>query len=371
VRGPDLLAEVVRALLESSVLITLALLLERFLLVRRRAVLRHVLWLAVAARLLVPPGATWTTGGVLAPVGAWSAASAGAARQASGALLAASSAVGVLLAAWALGALLLLVRQVLVARRARDACRATSRRAPAAWQAEAAAIAVRLGLRRVPTLRAADDLPCAFVLGAVRPWVVLPAGSDHATRRAALWHELAHVRRRDLLVQTALCVLHALWWPHPLMGLLRRRAAAAREIACDATVARTLGPEVPVYRQALLQAAAVRWGVAGALPVGASPWWRSRAGVLDRLEVLAHPPGRALRALRPVLGSALVVVVVLVALVVLPAAAGGWWSDPQAAWAEASHWTERRPGLGCAPGRHVFLRAVALSAPGTSEVPDR
>ncbi len=112
--------------------------------------------------------------------------------------------------------------------------------------------------------RMAVELLCSpaglgpFTVGARRPAVLLPPGFlDSATpneARAVLGHELAHVRRRDYAVNL---VCEALLLPvafHPAARLLRRRIAAAREIACDElAVERLVAPRA--YARALLAAA--------------------------------------------------------------------------------------------------------------------
>jgi beta-lactamase regulating signal transducer with metallopeptidase domain/biopolymer transport protein ExbD len=56
---------------------------------------------------------------------------------------------------------------------------------------------------------------------------------DQASRHAVLRHELAHIRRRDGLVQVLEAVAHAVFFFHPLVTLLIRRLRIWREMACD------------------------------------------------------------------------------------------------------------------------------------------
>jgi len=88
----------------------------------------------------------------------------------------------------------------------------------------------------VPVL-AAPGLDGPVTLGALRPVVLLPPGFAAAHEddaiRAALGHELAHVRRRDYGVNLAFetALLPFAW--HPAARLLRRRLGETREMACD------------------------------------------------------------------------------------------------------------------------------------------
>ena len=74
-----------------------------------------------------------------------------------------------------------------------------------------------------------------LALGIWRPAVVLPpdaAAWPVARLRAALLHELMHVRRCDLAAQAACC----LYWFHPLAWMSARQLRREREQACDDAV---------------------------------------------------------------------------------------------------------------------------------------
>jgi hypothetical protein len=51
-----------------------------------------------------------------------------------------------------------------------------------------------------------------------------------------LLHELAHIRRADCVAHLLSGVVAALYWPHPLVWIARRRQVADCELACDDTV---------------------------------------------------------------------------------------------------------------------------------------
>ncbi|MEA2604510.1 MAG: hypothetical protein QOF89_5502 [Acidobacteriota bacterium] len=100
-------------------------------------------------------------------------------------------------------------------------------------------------------------------LGWLRPAILLPPRflDDASPEEAlsALGHEMAHLRRRDYAVNL-LC--EALLLPvafHPAVRLVRRRLAAAREMACDEAVLETLIGR-RTYARSLLSLAA---GIAG------------------------------------------------------------------------------------------------------------
>jgi hypothetical protein len=118
---------------------------------------------------------------------------------------------------------------------------ATPLRSPE-WAALLAQESRRLGLtQRVRLVRIARDItPLTF--GALRPLVLLPASSESwptERRRMVLLHELAHVQRRDCLLQAIGQVACALHWFNPLAWLAQRLMRREREIAADDRVLAT------------------------------------------------------------------------------------------------------------------------------------
>ena len=78
-----------------------------------------------------------------------------------------------------------------------------------------------------------------FTYGLLRPVIVLPDSATEWTierRRSVLLHELAHVRRRDLLTNAVVQLACAVYWFHPLVRLAARRVRIEAERACDTLV---------------------------------------------------------------------------------------------------------------------------------------
>ena len=72
--------------------------------------------------------------------------------------------------------------------------------------------------------------------GILRHAVLLPRETEEwpaALRRHVLIHELAHVKRRDVLQHLICGLVTALYWFHPLAWYGMRRMRLEREIACD------------------------------------------------------------------------------------------------------------------------------------------
>ena len=105
------------------------------------------------------------------------------------------------------------------------------------WRDASEIAAAELGLQRPPVLLASALVSVPFTSGVTRPVVVVPESalatwSDERIR-VVLLHELAHVRRRDCLVQALSQVACAAYWFNPLTWVAARRLRAERERACD------------------------------------------------------------------------------------------------------------------------------------------
>ena len=139
-------------------------------------------------------------------------------------------------AVYAAGVVLLLARFFLEPFVLRRLTRASRDVTDAAWRRLRDEAATRLRLsRRVRLMRSERDvMPLTF--GTIAPTIVLPASADDWTdnrRRAVLLHELAHVARRDCLVQRIAACACALYWPHPGVWWAAKRLRAEQELACD------------------------------------------------------------------------------------------------------------------------------------------
>jgi len=88
-------------------------------------------------------------------------------------------------------------------------------------------------------IRASSELDSPAVTGLFRPTIVVPHGAlDWPVERCrlVLVHELAHIRRRDVLAQAIADVACAIHWCNPLVWVCARRLRVEREIAADDAV---------------------------------------------------------------------------------------------------------------------------------------
>ena len=94
--------------------------------------------------------------------------------------------------------------------------------------------------RRPVALLLSSDFPEPAVCGIKRPKLVLPKGVAEAFTdqelRAVLLHEIAHIRRRDNLVNLLQSWLGCVFWFHPAVWLINHQLLVEREGACDEEV---------------------------------------------------------------------------------------------------------------------------------------
>jgi beta-lactamase regulating signal transducer with metallopeptidase domain len=95
----------------------------------------------------------------------------------------------------------------------------------------------RLECRRLPRIRLSARVESPLLIGVLRPTIVLPQGVvesfDEAELRLMFGHELAHLKRRDLLWNWLPTATGWLFFFHPLVWLLKRCWFEAQEAACD------------------------------------------------------------------------------------------------------------------------------------------
>ena len=129
--------------------------------------------------------------------------------------------------------------------------------APLAVQLEAAQLANRIGLSKVPGVifLAGPIFPALWTLPG-KPRILIPIelweNLDPRQRQALLAHELAHLRRRDHCVRLLETICTILWWWHPVVWMARRQIHDFEEQCCDAWVLWALPQSARSYGMALL-----------------------------------------------------------------------------------------------------------------------
>lgn len=125
------------------------------------------------------------------------------------------------------------------------------------WVHIAADVAGQYGLRRAPLLLESDRPALLVTWGFRHPRVILPAGARTWTDdriRVVLAHEMAHVLRRDWLLQIAAEVLRCVYWFNPILWIACAQMRQESEHACDDTVLKA-GIDGRTYAEHLLDIA--------------------------------------------------------------------------------------------------------------------
>lgn len=157
-------------------------------------------------------------------------------------------------------------------------------------------------VQRPPGLVRVAGLAGPALVGIAEPAILLPdavlRGCEPAELRLVLAHEIAHLKRGDLLWNWLPALAHLLFYFHPLVWLANREYRLAEEMACDAEaarggpatdycrllirLARPAVPAAPVGAAMSVTAQALRQRLAGLLE-GATPspaYWTPMAALI-------------------------------------------------------------------------------------------
>jgi beta-lactamase regulating signal transducer with metallopeptidase domain len=98
-------------------------------------------------------------------------------------------------------------------------------------------VARQLGLKETPRIVRSTAADVMAVIGAAHPVIVVPAKMPacltEAQFRALLAHEIAHVSRRDPLINFGLSILESFIFFHPAAAWLAGEVRITREYCCD------------------------------------------------------------------------------------------------------------------------------------------
>jgi beta-lactamase regulating signal transducer with metallopeptidase domain len=134
---------------------------------------------------------------------------------------------------------------------------ARARPAPREVVTMVAGAAEALGVRRAPSTFVVDARISPLVWCGRDLLLLLPADLwsqlDETGRRAVIYHELAHLRRRDHWVSWFGTLIGCLYWWHPVVWWIRRRLREEADLCCDAWVTTLLPGARRAYATALLE----------------------------------------------------------------------------------------------------------------------
>lgn len=108
-------------------------------------------------------------------------------------------------------------------------------------------------------VRICDRIATPFVFGIFRPQIYLPSSITETDAQYVLFHEKAHLKRRDHLWKPLGFMLLAVYWFNPLLWLAYSLFCKDMELACDERVLREHGAEIKKpYSNALINCSAPR-----------------------------------------------------------------------------------------------------------------
>jgi soluble lytic murein transglycosylase-like protein len=162
------------------------------------------------------------------------------------------------------------------------------------WLGQLARLLKRVGVRQQVRLLGSTEIDAPMMLGWLRPVILVPLGAvtslPAAYLEALLVHELAHIRRRDFVVNAVqVCVETALFY-HPGARWVSNRMRIEREFCCDDLVIRITGERLD-YARAL--AALEEWRA----PATALALASNAGSLVSRIEhiVQSRRPSRVAR----------------------------------------------------------------------------
>lgn len=183
-------------------------------------------------------------------------------------------------------------------------------------------VGMQVGLKRLPVIASSFISSGPLVTGLFRPVVLLPAwfetDYDDTQKRAAIAHELTHVRRGDLWALQLAEIFIAAMWFNPLAYYAHRAFRTDQEAACDADVLKTGTASPHAYGATLIKA--VKSASQERLPAGASlPLTHA---LKERLSRMTHPAPTRTRRLAGGAATAVIGAAALIATSSVPANAG-------------------------------------------------
>lgn len=199
----------------------------------------------------------------------------------------------VLLVIWVTGAAVVLGRAIWVLLRFRYLSHRRRGRVPRHIRGMISEIAEALRFRRPIDVLISDANEGPAIIGFLHPMLILPrALVSHSTERQLrpiIAHELIHARRGDALWGTLQFCAQVVWWFHPFVWWLGRRASLLCERCCDEEAIAGLKCSAADYAESLVRVLALR-NVFRPVPCGNS--MRASEVTGQRLERLMKRCGR-------------------------------------------------------------------------------
>jgi beta-lactamase regulating signal transducer with metallopeptidase domain len=143
---------------------------------------------------------------------------------------------------WLAGVALFMARILVGFWATRKLAAATADDEPSNWSPLIDEVSDAMQLRKRLTVRSSEKISCPFVVGALRPRILVPDNMTYSSLgekeiRCVLLHEGSHVKQNDCLWNFVTRISQALWWPIPMVHWLAGRFHESCEKICDLNVA--------------------------------------------------------------------------------------------------------------------------------------
>jgi bla regulator protein blaR1 len=159
-----------------------------------------------------------------------------------------------MLAVWMIGVLVFVARAIAASMAVRRLRNESIVAAPESLLTLAMVVAERLGISQVFEVYGSGMVTAPTVVGWLKPVILFPVASLMSLApeqlEAMLAHELAHVRRRDYLVNAMQVAVETLLFYHPAVWWVSRQIRREREHCCDDVAVDVTGSPL-VYAKAL------------------------------------------------------------------------------------------------------------------------
>jgi bla regulator protein blaR1 len=159
-----------------------------------------------------------------------------------------------MLAVWMIGVLVFVARAIAAGMTVRRLRIASIVAAPESLMAMASYVAERIGIMQAFQIFVSEMVTAPTVVGWLKPVILFPVASLMSLTpeqlEAMLAHELAHIRRRDYLVNALQVAVETLLFYHPAVWWVSRQIRREREHCCDDVAVAVTGSPL-VYARAL------------------------------------------------------------------------------------------------------------------------
>jgi|GEM_PF-4880735 len=121
-----------------------------------------------------------------------------------------------------------------------------------AWLEKMSALCSSLKIKGKVLLKQSERVSSPLVMGVIKPVIIFPMGLIQALPtdeiEAILVHELAHIKRKDFLINIVINLLQVVYFFHPAFWWLKVQLDAEREFHCDDIALNQLGKKLTLIR---------------------------------------------------------------------------------------------------------------------------